>query len=105
MVGSNLRSEINFGNWSVNKYGKETQDIEMGIQKRRQCPQPPFTSPRVHGGAKKKLPAAKVGIAQKYPVCFAQNKRVVNNFETHKTERSMKDPIQLPVHSNYEYPI
>ncbi|XP_067946100.1 protein FAM228B-like [Watersipora subatra] len=59
MVGSNLKSDINFGNWSIREYGKETRDKEMGIQKRRQCPQPPFTSPKLTGGIKKRLPAAK----------------------------------------------
>lgn len=60
MVGSNLRSSINFGNWSMQKYGKDTVDVEMGIQKRRHCQQPPFTAPRIIGGARKRLPAAKV---------------------------------------------
>lgn len=60
MVGSDLKSEINFGNWSVQTYGKDVRDTEMRIQKRRQCPQPPFAKPRTIGYARKKLPAAKV---------------------------------------------
>ena len=64
MVGTNLKSEINFGNWATKTYGKDTQDVEMGVQKRRQCQQPPFTSPRFRMGARKKLPAAKVSLVQ-----------------------------------------
>lgn len=60
MVGTNLKSEINFGNWSTKTYGKDMQDMELGIQKRRMCPQPPFTAPNTRGFARKKLPAAKV---------------------------------------------
>lgn len=64
MVGTNLRSEINFGNWSVQRYGRDTVDREMAIQKRRQCRQPPFTTPRlIVPGTKKRLPAAKVSSA------------------------------------------
>jgi hypothetical protein len=63
MVGTNLRSEINFGNWSVGEYGKDTVDKEMNIQKRRQCKQPPFTAPKEKTtAARKRLPAAKVNI-------------------------------------------
>ena len=60
MVGNKLRSEINFGNWSVQMFGNEVTDAEMRIQKRRQCRQPPVTAPKALGAARKRLPAAKV---------------------------------------------